>query len=238
MSFNSPDTPMAFRYVDHLADRIEADTSLSKGEQRKTKLLLAAAEILQDGAYHNMRIADVIKRAGVARGTFYIYFEDKSDIALQVLTDFRATMFNVPRVNFSGKDWRTRIYLANLYFAEVHQMNDGLLRAFYQFVDEADDFRKMRHVKEREWVDRLYHAYARVFGPAETNEDRANVLRRLHALRVMIEGLCMQVYVESMSEMVALFPTPQKLAETATDLWIDALTTSEAASAPEVNRAG
>ena len=57
MTYNAPRHPLAKRYVDLLAGRIEEDKNLAKGERRKLKLLLAAAEILQEGSYHKMRIA-------------------------------------------------------------------------------------------------------------------------------------------------------------------------------------
>ena len=225
------------RYPSALAGRIEEDKNLAKGERRKLKLLLAAAEILQEGSYHKMRIADIIEKAKVARGTFYIYFEDKSDIALQVLSDFRRQMLSSRQVNMSGKDWRNKVYLTNLYFAEVYQMNAGLLQAFYQFVDEADDFRRMRHEKEREWVEHLFTAYLRNFDLNPKEVDRDNVLRRLHALRVMVERLCVQVYVEAMQEMTELFPTPYHVATTATELWVEALTNELSKSEDRVVRA-
>lgn len=224
MIYNVPRHSLAKRYVDLLAGRIEEDQSLAKGERRKLKLLLAAAEILQEGGYHKMRIADIVKKAKVARGTFYIYFKDKSDIALQVLSDFRAQMLTSSNLNMSGKDWHNKVYLANLYYAEVYQMNSGLQQAFYQFVDEADDFRRMRQEKEREWVERLFTNYLRNFDLQPTEVDRVDLLRRLHALSAMAERLCVQVYVEAVPEMIELFPTPNHVATTATDIWVETLT--------------
>lgn len=235
MTYNAHRHPLAKRYVDLLAGRIEEDQSLAKGERRKLKLLLAAAEILQEGGYHKMRIADIVKKAKVARGTFYIYFKDKSDIALQVLSDFRAQMLSSRGINMSGKDWRSKVYLTNLYYAEVYQMNAGLQQAFYQFVDEADEFRRMRQEKEREWVERLFRAFLRNFDLDPTEVDRDSVLRRLHALRAMAERICVQVYVEAMPEMTELFPTPHHVATTATELWVEALTAEFSKS--EVRRA-
>jgi TetR/AcrR family transcriptional regulator, transcriptional repressor for nem operon len=224
MTHNAPRHTLAKRYLDLLAGRIEEDQSLALGERRKLKLLLAAAEILQEGGYHKMRIADIVEKAKVARGTFYIYFKDKSDIALQVLSDFRRLMLTSSNLNISGKKWREKVYLTNLYYAEVYQMNAGLQQAFYQFVDEADEFRRMRQEKEREWVERLFTAYLRNFDLDPAEVDRDNLLRRLHALRAMAERICVQVYVEAVPEMTELFPTPHHVATTATELWVEALT--------------
>ncbi len=35
--------------------------------------------------YHGTRISDIIDAAGIARGTFYLYFESKSAIFLELI---------------------------------------------------------------------------------------------------------------------------------------------------------
>ena len=50
------------------------------------RLLDAACEIFADNGYHTSTIDDVVTKAGVARGTFYKYFEDKTDL-LRALTE-------------------------------------------------------------------------------------------------------------------------------------------------------
>ena len=63
-----------------------------KSEDRKNsekyKRILAAAKAVfaQNGFYHS-RISDVAKRAGVADGTIYLYFENKDDILISLFED-------------------------------------------------------------------------------------------------------------------------------------------------------
>jgi AcrR family transcriptional regulator len=54
-------------------------------EERKEELLSAAAAVMSEKGYRNASISDVIERAGVARGTFYHYFESKKDIFLELI---------------------------------------------------------------------------------------------------------------------------------------------------------
>lgn len=54
-------------------------------EERKRQLLDAALECFGTRGYHETQVSDIIKRADVARGTFYLYFEGKREI-------FRALM--------------------------------------------------------------------------------------------------------------------------------------------------
>ncbi len=49
-------------------------------EERKLSILNAAKEMFAINGYHDTSISDIIKRADIARGTFYLYFKDKREI--------------------------------------------------------------------------------------------------------------------------------------------------------------
>ena len=215
--------PQSICYVDHLAATIAAGDGRTKGEERRLGLLQAAAEILQQGGYQDLRIADVIERAGVARGTFYIYFRDKSDIVLSVLADFRQTLMTTANLDLRGQSWEQRIHTVNLQFALLHENNAGLMQAFRQLVDEAEDFRTLRHQTERAWARRQFAAWSRRFGRPATPEAGDALYRRLHAMRAMTEHLCMQIYIERMPELVALYPTAEDVARVCSEIWISTM---------------
>lgn len=54
-------------------------------EQRRRLILDAAVEVFGRRGYHQTRIQDILEAAGIARGTFYLYFESKSAIFLELL---------------------------------------------------------------------------------------------------------------------------------------------------------
>lgn len=54
-------------------------------EQRKNQILGCARAIFAEKGYHGANIADIIDRAGVARGTFYLYFPSKRAIFEELL---------------------------------------------------------------------------------------------------------------------------------------------------------
>jgi len=49
-------------------------------DRRRRELLDVALRVFSERGYHETRIADLIEAAGVARGTFYLYFESKNAI--------------------------------------------------------------------------------------------------------------------------------------------------------------
>ena len=50
------------------------------GLAKMNKLLDAAEELFTNNGFHGTSISDICKRAGTAVGTFYIYFETKTDV--------------------------------------------------------------------------------------------------------------------------------------------------------------
>jgi AcrR family transcriptional regulator len=49
----------------------------SQGRERRLQLIEAAGELFADRGYDDTRIVDIVERAGVAKGLFYWYFENK-----------------------------------------------------------------------------------------------------------------------------------------------------------------
>ena len=49
-------------------------------EKTREKLLAAARQVFVEQGYHDAKVEDIAERAGVGKGTFYLYFEDKRAI--------------------------------------------------------------------------------------------------------------------------------------------------------------
>ena len=59
------------------------------GLERKQQLLDAAGELFAARGYSATRIADICQAAGVAKGLFYWYFENKEALFAEVAADIR-----------------------------------------------------------------------------------------------------------------------------------------------------
>ncbi len=75
-----------------------------KGEKTKQKLFASAAELFNQYDFNEVTVDRIVESAGVAKGTFYIYFESKdaliaafiSDYVSKVDTDYRAYFESFP----------------------------------------------------------------------------------------------------------------------------------------------
>lgn len=68
-------------------------SSVTKGE-RKEQILEAAREVFARIGYARATVDDIVKEAGVARGTFYLYFGDKRDAFEELIDRFAVQIVN------------------------------------------------------------------------------------------------------------------------------------------------
>ncbi len=67
---------------------------IEKKKQKLTKLYNAAYDLLTANGVHNTIVDDIVKNAGVAKGTFYLYFKDKSDLVDKVIIRKTSSLLN------------------------------------------------------------------------------------------------------------------------------------------------
>ncbi len=67
-----------------------ADRQLTtQGRERKQQLIDCAAQLFTERGYAETRIKDIVDAAGVAKGLFYWYFENKEALFAEVAADIR-----------------------------------------------------------------------------------------------------------------------------------------------------
>ena len=54
-------------------------------KEKRSKILIAAAEQFSQRLFHKVLLSDVAEAAGVGKGTLYLYFKNKEDLYLSVL---------------------------------------------------------------------------------------------------------------------------------------------------------
>ena len=59
--------------------------SVSKKLEKKLKIIDTAFSLFREHSVNATAIDDIVKAAGIARGTFYLYFKDKSDLLEQII---------------------------------------------------------------------------------------------------------------------------------------------------------
>jgi AcrR family transcriptional regulator len=64
-----------------------SDAELKPRESRKTEIISAAIEVFSQKGYHNAKVNDITRQAGISIGTFYIHFQNKRDLFIEVVEE-------------------------------------------------------------------------------------------------------------------------------------------------------
>ncbi len=60
----------------------------TKGDRTKQQLYRCAVELFREKGYDQVSVDEIVKKAGTAKGTFYIYFSAKADIITEMLRQY------------------------------------------------------------------------------------------------------------------------------------------------------
>lgn len=73
--------------------------------QKRTSLLDTAFRLFTSRGIHNTSIADIVESAGVAKGTFYLYFKDKYDIRNKLIAHKASEVFRKADMALQKEDF-------------------------------------------------------------------------------------------------------------------------------------
>ncbi len=108
--------------------------------ERREHILETAAEIFSNKGYRMSSVSDIVEEAGIGRGTFYLYFDSKKEIFLELIEGFFKGYAEVLNKNhflleeaFGGdgnvlRTWRDNM----LRVLEFHKDNRSLTHIVYR----------------------------------------------------------------------------------------------------------
>jgi AcrR family transcriptional regulator len=118
----------------------------ARGQRTRERLIVAARSIFERDGYLDARLLDISKEAGVAAGSFYVYFSGKGEIFAAVLERVQSEMLH-PRVGadapHSGQ-LVLDIEAANRAYLNWYQKNALFMRALEQAATSDAGLREVR----------------------------------------------------------------------------------------------
>src|SRR5690348_16640482 len=107
----------------------------ARGEATRRRILDAAEEVFGKFGYYEASISEITRRAGIAQGTFYIYFRSKHEVFAEVVEDIGKRLRAATRAAIAEAPDRLeaerRGFAAFFEFVTAH-------RRIYQIVQEAE----------------------------------------------------------------------------------------------------
>jgi AcrR family transcriptional regulator len=131
-----------------------------RGQKTRAALVRSARKLFERRGYLETTVAEITKRAGVAHGTFYTYFDSKEEIFSEavddMIRDFQATARAQPLVH---EGIAGRIERANRGYLRAYRRNAAMMAILEQVATFNAELREVRRAARRQWVDRSVAAF-------------------------------------------------------------------------------
>jgi len=146
---------MTLSFIKHLEQKLRDSPPKQKGLRTRERLKIATARILERDGYHGMRVVDISTAAKLAEGSFYVYFSDKTDAALTVLTDLLNDFLDLEVKSGGEREPFAAIRASNRRWIAVCRANAGLMRCILQLGDEDPELAQLAQRSNRQWFERI-----------------------------------------------------------------------------------
>ena len=93
-------------------------------DERRQQLLDAAQRVFSQKGYHATTVDDITRAAGVAKGTFYLYFDEKREIYYEVIRAFLQVIKDI------GRSIAREVRTPAEFLARAEQAARELVRVF------------------------------------------------------------------------------------------------------------
>lgn len=170
------------------AHRLLAQASAArKAERTQARLQAAACRLLDERTANELKVAEICAEAGLAHGTFYIYFRDVRHLMAGTLTAFvafmQASMRGAARIG--GRD---RIRASNAAYLALFEDNAGLMRCLVSRQDDFPEAAEAFQSLNRDWAQTVVEARLRqLVREGRAAPQREELMRRAYALGGMID---------------------------------------------------
>jgi AcrR family transcriptional regulator len=128
-----------------------------KGRRTRARLLDAARVVFERDGFLDARVADIAAEAGVSHGTFYTYFDSKTEIFRTVVSDVMDKIWHTRLSTDGNPDLspHARIERSNRQFIHVFRDNVAMMALLEQVMTYDDEMRQLRLMVRRRSVERV-----------------------------------------------------------------------------------
>jgi AcrR family transcriptional regulator len=130
-----------------------------RGQRTRAALVKAARAVFERRGYHDTRVVDITKSAGVAYGTFYTYFDSKElvfgEVVAELYRNFRAESSSDPEV--TSDDVAARIERTNRGYLRAYRKNARMMAVLEQVDTFNPVLRDIRLALRQQWEERSAH---------------------------------------------------------------------------------
>lgn len=189
--------------------------NLRKGERTRKDLMVTCADLLASEPFDRLTVSALCKKAGVAHGTFYVYFDNLNAILAEVLGLFvdyvQIQMRSAARQGSDPVRDTTAAYFA------LFRANAGLMKSLVMGVEAFPEARGAFQRLNNEWANTVVRTLKRQNRAIQTAEDE--MMRRAYALGGMVDQYLSALFVFEDPWLASISKDPEAVIATLTNIW-------------------
>lgn len=211
---------------------VKAASSLSpRGVRTRERLVVAARAVFERDGFASAKITDIAKRAKVAVGSFYTYFDSKDAVFRAVIEAIGAELA-APLPRDASSDPLARIEAGNRAYVHVYAKNARILAVMQHRTFEDEGMHALRQHGRKLFIDRAERAIRRLQAGRQIPGDVRPRFAAM-ALAGMVHSFCYEAYALGAADVVnASARSEEEVVNGLTTLWARAI-----GLAPAVSRA-
>lgn len=171
-------------YRHHIA---EGSRGAGKGKRTRAAIQIALCECLDRLPFSEVTVSEICKAAGLSNGTFYIYFQNRKDLAAEVLLQFTGYVQSTMRAASQG-DPEQSARAATAAYVHLFEQNLGLMRCMLRHLDEFPEAKAVFHTLNHEWLGDVAAKKVRSLERDGHTVDPDEWMRRAYALGGMTDS--------------------------------------------------
>jgi AcrR family transcriptional regulator len=212
-----------FHLPSYLKARARRAYRQSKRVRTRLSLVAATAAQMDSVGYERLTIEGIVEDAHLARGTFYLYFANRSEAAMAVRRAFVA-MMRIRRPRSSRKVSRYKSILrVNRFYVACYKRNARLLQGQEALMHDRPELSHSRDFLNHRWAKVILRDVARANGLHAEDFLQPRSLIAARAAIAMADELLRETFVNDNPLLMGIAQNDDEIAEVMSILWYRAL---------------
>lgn len=204
----------------------QAAIGAKKAERTRAAIRAAVCRLLDTTPPDRLKVTDICRAAGIAHGTFYIYFKDVHAVLGSILGDFVPFVQQVMRHagRSGGGIGLDRVRPATAAYVRLFEHNVGLMRCLTAGLEDFPEARDAFQRLNRDWARTVATAACRSLPPGTPSPVPDDLMRRAYALGGMVDQYLIALHVHRDPTVAALSADREAVIDTLTHIWTRGMT--------------
>jgi len=173
----------------------EVENETNAKDIRKAEIIKAAIEEFSLKGYHRTKVSDITKKVGISTGTFYIYFENKRELFIEVVEEvFRHIIGDAARNIKGEEDLGRKLVIRGRTFYENYSRYMEILHQLRAEIASDEDWPQ----------EKLNHVYRALTGPVIIEAQEAIDKGQLRPVDPELLSFALTGMIEVMSFRISL----------------------------------